>query len=92
MKIKEIKLIKADKGMVMARADITFEGFLLKGFKVVQNKEGKTYVTPPSYLAGTFWRPLFFTETKEDWAEIQRQVLEVFSDQQIEEVFEKDDK
>ncbi len=88
MKIKEIKLVKADKGMVQARVDITFEGFILKGFKVIQNAEGKTYVTPPSYLAGTFWRPLFYTEVEEDWNEIQRRVLEAFNNQQIKEVLE----
>lgn len=88
MKIKEIKLVKADKGMVQARVDITFEGFILKGFKVIQDKTGKTYVTPPSYLAGTFWRPLFYTEVEEDWNEIQRRVLEAFNNQQIKEVFE----
>ena len=86
MKIKDIKLIKADKGMVKARVDITFDGFILKGFKVIKDNEGKTYVTPPSYLAGTYWRPLFFTETEEDWNQIQKRVLETFNNQEIEEV------
>lgn len=88
MKIIEIILVKADKGKVKARADIVFDGFTLKGFKVIENDDGKTYVTPPSYLAGTFWRPLFKTETEEDWKEIQRRVIDKFTDKEIEESLE----
>jgi DNA-binding cell septation regulator SpoVG len=86
MKIIEINLVKADKGKVKARADILFEGFMIKGFKVIQDDGGKTYVTPPSYNAAGFWRPLFKTESEEDWKEIQRKVLEVFNSQQLKEV------
>lgn len=88
MKIIEIQLVKADKGKVRARADIIFDWFTLKGFKVIQNNEGKTYVTPPSYQAGNFWRPLFKTESKEDWDEIQRCVLKKFETKEIEETLE----
>lgn len=92
MKILEVQLIKTSKGQVKARADILFDGFTLKGFKVIQNSEGKTYVTPPSYLAGSFWRPLFKTESEEDWNEIQRKVLDEFSKREIEEIFEEPNK
>lgn len=88
MKIIEIVLVKADKGKVKARADIVFDGFTLKGFKVIQNDDGKTYVTPPSYQAGNFWRPLFKTESEEDWKEIQKKVLDKFTDKEIEETLE----
>lgn len=89
IKILEINLIKADKGKVKARADIVFDGFTIKGFKVIQNEDKKTYVTPPSYLAGMFWRPLFKTETEGDWREIQRKVLEEYNKQQIVEVLDE---
>jgi DNA-binding cell septation regulator SpoVG len=85
MNIIEIILVKADKGKVKARADIVFDWFTLKGFKVIQNDEGKIYVTPPSYNVGMFWRPLFKTESEEDWKEIQRQVIDKFDKQEIEE-------
>jgi hypothetical protein len=42
-------------------------------------------VTPPSYLAGNFWRPLFKTDSPEDWQEIQRQVLKKFNEYLIDE-------
>lgn len=88
MKIKEIALIKSQSEMVKARADITFDGFVLKGFKVIKNKEGKTYVTPPSYKAGAFWRELFHTEEEEDWDMIQKAVLSKFEEMEIGEEFE----
>ena len=88
MKIQEILLVKAEKGKVKARADIVFEGFTLKGFKVIQDESGKTYVTPPSYQAGGFWRPLFKTEKKEDWEQIQHEVIDKYENKEIEECLE----
>ena len=86
MKIIEVQILKAKSEKVIARADVHFEGFLLKGFKVIRDeKKNKEYVTPPSYLAGAFWRPLFKTDSLEDWQEIQRRILEEFSTQQMKE-------
>ncbi len=86
MKILEIQIIKTKLGKVQARIDVHFEGFWLKGFKVIQDSETrKEYVTPPSYLAGTFWRPLFKTDSKEDWQEIQRRILEEYGMAQMNE-------
>lgn len=88
MKILEVILVKADKGKVRARADIVFDGFTIKGFKVIQNDDAKIYVTPPSYQAGNFWRPLFKTESLEDWKEIQKRVLDQYETKEIEETLE----
>lgn len=89
MKILEVALVKTKSEKVKARADIHFDGFLLKGFKVIQDKEGKVYVTPPSYQAGSFWRPLFKTDIEDDWKEIQRTVLDKFEKSQIDESFDE---
>ena len=89
MKILEVALVKTKSDKVKARADISFDGFILKGFKVIQDKTGKVYVTPPSYQAGSFWRPLFKTETEEDWKAIQQAVLDKFDKSQIDEVFDE---
>lgn len=79
MKIIEVQILKAKSEKVIARADVHFEGFLLKGFKVIRDeKTNKEYVTPPSYLAGVFWRPLFKTDSLEDWQEIQRRILQEY--------------
>lgn len=87
MKILEIEIVKTKSEKVKARADIHFDGFLLKGFKILQDEETKKeYVTPPSYQAGNFWRPLFKTDSPDDWQEIQRRVLTKFNQVQIEEV------
>ena len=90
MKIIEIKLVDTKSDSVKARADIHFEGFTLKGFKVLQDpKTHKEYVTPPSYRAGPYWRPLFATDTKEDWQEIQKEVLKRYNIQQMQEVIDE---
>jgi DNA-binding cell septation regulator SpoVG len=82
MKILEVALVKTKSEKVKARADIHFDGFLLKGFKVIQ-------VTPPSYQAGPFWRQLFKTDSEDDWKEIQRTVLDKFEKLQMEESFDE---
>lgn len=90
MKILEVMIVKTKGGKVVARADIHFEGFLLKGFKIIYDNEKKQeYVTPPSYFSGKYWRPLFKTDSKEDWNEIQQRVLDTFNTQQITEVMEE---
>jgi len=86
MKILEIDIVKTKSEKVKGRADIHFDGFILKGFKILRDEETKKeYVTPPSYLAGNFWRPLFKTDSPEDWQEIQRQVLKKFNEYLIDE-------
>jgi hypothetical protein len=80
MKILEIEIIKTKSEKVRARADVHFEGFWLKGFKVVwSDKDSKDFVTPPSYLSGMGWRPLFRTDSPETWQEIQRQILDRYN-------------
>lgn len=80
LKIIEIKFVKTKSESVLARADIHFDGFWLKGFKILRNKERKEYVTPPSYFAQhKGWRKLFETDSLEDWQMIQRRVLEDYN-------------
>jgi len=79
LKILKVKLYRTAVGKVKARADIHFEGWLLKGFKVIPDEEkGKLYVTPPSYFSNRGWRELFRTDEVSDWNEIQRRVLETY--------------
>lgn len=80
MKILEVQIVKAKSERVRARADVHFDGFWLKGFKVLQDEDTKKeYVTPPSYLSPSGWRALFKTDSLEDWQAIQRQILEEYA-------------
>jgi hypothetical protein len=89
MKIIEIQIVKTKSESVVARADVHFEGFWMKGFKVMREKEtSKEFVTPPSYRAGMYWRPLFRTDDAKDWQEIQRRILEKHNEEQIGETVE----
>lgn len=86
LKIIEITFVKTSSTKVKARADVHFDGFILKGFKIFQDEiTKKEYVTPPSYLSPAGWRPLFKTDFLEDWQEIQRRILEEFNTQQMKE-------
>lgn len=86
MKILGITFLEARSEKVLARADVHFEGFLLKGFKVIRDeKTNKEYVTPPSYKAGQYWRPLFKTDTLEDWQMIRERILKEYNDKQMKE-------
>lgn len=86
LKVLSVEIVKTKEGKVKARADVQFAGFLLKGFKVIQDEQTKKeYVTPPSYRAGAFWRSLFKTDSKEDWQEIQRRILQEYNQKQMEE-------
>lgn len=92
MNIIEVIIVKAKSETVLARADVHFEGFLLKGFKVLKDpKTNKEFVTPPSYHSFSGWRQLFKTDKPEDWQEISRRILEAFNHQQIKESLEETD-
>lgn len=82
LKIKEIQIIEVNKGQVLARADVCFEGFVLKGFKILRDKEltGKEYVTPPSYKSPKGWRPLFKTDSKDEWNKICSAILKKYEE------------
>lgn len=92
MKIVSVKFISTNSPSVLARADVIFDEFELKGFKVIKDKNNKEYITPPSYPAGSFWRPLFHT-SEERWSDIQTTIRKRFNEWQIEqsldEVYEK---
>jgi len=89
LKILEIQMVKTSSLNVKARADVHFEGFTLKGFKIIQEPESKReYVTPPSYQSSQGWRTLFKTDLPEDWEEIQRRILGEFNKKQMEEAID----
>ncbi len=80
MKIVSVSFVKTNSPKVKARADVEFEDFTLKGFKVLQAEATKKdYVTPPSYLSPKGWRPLFKTTKPDDWEEISRRIIEEFN-------------
>lgn len=80
MKIIEIEIIKTKSTTVKARADVHFEGFWLKGFKILLAKDThKEYVTPPSYNTLKGWRPLFRTDTEKDWEIIYKTILDSYN-------------
>ena len=79
MKIIEISIVKTKSENVKARVDVHFEGFWLKGFKVLQDSETKKdYVTPPSYKSFAGWRPLFRTDDPSNWNDIQKHILKEY--------------
>lgn len=86
MKITEVQIIKTRSEKVRARADIHFEWFWLKGFKVLFDEDKKrNFLTPPSYLSGMGWRALFKTDEKKDWEEIQEIVLKEYEEYELRE-------
>lgn len=85
MNILDITFLESSSGHVIARADVHFEGFTLKGFKILKDEEtNKEFVTPPSYKAGTIWRWLFKTDSLEDWKHIKQRILDEYNAKQIE--------
>lgn len=90
MKIIEVIFLETSSEKVLARADVHFDEFLLKGFKVLRSeKTNKEYVTAPSYKAGIYWRPLFKTDSLEDWQQIQERILKEFNEKEIRESLEE---
>lgn len=86
LKILEVAIVKTKSESVKARADIHFDGFWLKGFKIIQDRKTlQEYVTPPSYLSDKGWRELFRTDGAKDWHEIQRRVLKEYEELQMKE-------
>lgn len=87
MKVLDLNFVKTKSESVVCRVDVHFDGFILKGFKIMRDKnKGTDYVTPPSYLSPQGWRPLFKTDTITDWQEISQRILNDFSLKQIQEV------
>ncbi|MFZ5366498.1 MAG: hypothetical protein ACOZBZ_04410 [Patescibacteria group bacterium] len=89
LKILSIDIFKANKGEVIARADIHFDGFLVKGFKVLRDESGANYVTPPSYLSPHGWRPIFKTDSPEDWQAIKNGILKSYDEYLMKEAMEE---
>jgi len=93
MNILDITILNTSASRVLARADVHFEGnhvrdegFHVKGFKIFRDeKTGKEYVTPPSYLAGKYWRPLFRLDSADEWHTLQAQIIEAYNNKLIEE-------
>ena len=89
LEIIKVEFIKSNSGKMVARADIQFNGFQLKGFKILKNEHGKEYVTAPSYLSPLGWRQLFRTDNEEEWNNICQEVLSRFGDHSIKESLEE---
>ena len=88
--IKEVAIVKTKSEKVKARADVRFDDFELKGFKILHNEErGTDYVTPPSDQAGVYWRPLFRTEKESDWKRICQRILKEYDESLIREAVEE---
>lgn len=83
MKIVEMKFqkISNEDTEVVARVDIHFDWFWLKGFKVIRGRDSnKEYVTPPSYRSPKGWRSLFSTDNEVDWQQIVASVLSRYNE------------
>lgn len=85
LNIVDIKLYRVIVGKVRAVATVFFDGFMLKGFKILEDEEkGKLFVTPPSYQTKYGWRQSFRTDSEEDWKEIQHRILETYENYEFE--------
>ncbi|QQG41265.1 MAG: hypothetical protein HYV90_03785 [Candidatus Woesebacteria bacterium] len=87
LEIKEIRFvpIKSSNTKVKMRADIHFNNFWLKGFKILTDNSGKDFVTPPSYPTKFGFRQLFRTDDKSDWQKIHAEILRQYQDYLIKE-------
>lgn len=82
MKITKVVIVKTNSDKVLARADVFFEEFILKGFKVLRDEKTlHEYVTPPSYLSKMGWRPLFRTVDPEDWRTIEKEITKTYKEE-----------
>lgn len=81
MKIKleeislKIKILEDKKTKAIIGLD--FGDFVVRGFRVIEsqfdNMNGeKLWLTPPSYLGGGRYHPIFFMPDKEQWQELEK--------------------
>lgn len=92
MKIIKVQFVKINnsESKVLVRADILFEEFELRGFKVVSDSDNPTkqYIVPPSYRSDKGWRALFKTVNPQDWQKINAVVLAEYNKYLINESLE----
>jgi len=81
IKIDEIKMkIKIlDDKKTKAIIGLDFGEFVVRGFRVMEsqfeNAQGdKLWLTPPSYLGGGRYHPIFFMPNKELWQELEGRI------------------
>lgn len=76
-----VKVLQDKK--LQAIISLDFGEFVVKGFRIqgseYENYKGdKLWLTPPSYMGGGHYHPIFFMPDKEKWKELELRVWEEF--------------
>lgn len=84
-----VKVKFVDQAKLKAIISLDFGDFTVKGFRVMQsefkNDNGdELWLTPPSYLGGTRWHPIFFVPDKELWKQLESKIWEEYKIQREE--------
>ncbi len=81
IKISEIKLkIKIlDDKKTKAIIGLDFGDFVVRGFRIIESKfpnlnGDMLWLTPPSYLGGGRYHPIFYLPNKDYWLELEKRI------------------
>ncbi len=80
----EVKIkVKITEGKVKAIVGVDFGDFLVKGFRIqesqYENPRGqKLWLTPPAYLGGGRYHPIFFAPDKEIWDKLETKIWDTY--------------
>lgn len=90
----EIKIkVKITEGKIKAIVSLDFGDFIVKGFRIqesqYENTRGqKLWLTPPAYLGGGRYHPIFFMPDKSLWEGLQTKIWDEYY-KQINQHFKK---
>ena len=81
---EEIRIkVKITEGKVKGIVSVDFGDFIIKGFRVqesqFENTRGeKLWLTPPAYLGGGRYHPIFFAPDKAIWEQLEAKIWEAY--------------
>ncbi len=80
----EIRIkVKITEGKIKAIVSLDFGDFIVKGFRIqesqYENTRGqKLWLTPPAYLGGGRYHPIFFAPDKAVWEKLEAQIWDSY--------------
>jgi|SRR3989338_1629430 len=85
----QVKIKFVDQEKLKAIISLDFGDFTIKGFRVMKsdykNDNGEElWLTPPAYLGGGKYHPIFFMPNKERWKELEKKIWEEYKIQRKE--------
>lgn len=80
----KIKVKITDSKGMQAMITVDFGLFNIKGFRIrksdYRNRRGESlWLTPPSYVTGGKYHPMFFSENKVFWEKLEDKIYDAFN-------------